>query len=87
MRFLIPFFSQMMMWVSAAVYPAEIFGSYRKWLAINPIYGVISGYKSAILGKPWEPGAIALSAVMSIALFIYGMFYFKKAERRFADIA
>ena len=87
MRFLIPFFAQIMMWLSAAVYPAKIFGHYEKWLAINPVYGLISGYRSAILGEPWRTGAIAIAAVEIAVLFVYGLFYFRRAERRFADIA
>jgi len=86
-RFLIPFLAQTLMWASAVVYPDTIFGPYRKWLAINPVYGVISGFKAAILGDQWHYGAIASSAVTSLALLIFGLFYFKRAERRFADIA
>jgi lipopolysaccharide transport system permease protein len=87
MRFLIPFFAQIMMWLSAAVYPAKIFGHYEKWLAINPVYGLISGYRSALLGEPWHAAAMGIAAVEIVALFLFGLFYFRRAERRFADIA
>src|SRR4051794_28185315 len=87
LRFLIPFLAQVLMWVSAVVYPDTIFGPYRRWLGINPVYGVISGFKSAILGNEWHPGAIVISTIVSLALLVFGLFYFKRAERRFADIA
>ena len=87
MRFLIPFLAQIMMWLSAAVYPASIFGSHQKWLAINPLYGIISGYRSAILGEPWQRMALAVAIIEISVLFVFGLFYFRRAERRFADIA
>ena len=87
MRFLIPFFAQLLMWISAAVYPPRIFGQHEHWLAINPVYGVISGFRSALLGEPWKPAALTIAAIEAIVLFVFGLFYFKRAERRFADIA
>jgi lipopolysaccharide transport system permease protein len=87
MRFLIPFLSQMLMWLSGAMYPPRIFGDHENWLSINPVYGVISGYRSAILGEPWNFFALSIAALEIAFVFVYGLFYFKRAERRFADIA
>src|SRR4051812_8490133 len=88
MRFLIPFLSQILMWVSAAVYPARIFANHEKWLIVNPLYGIIAAFKWMLvrdmaLNRP----ALIVSAIESIVLFVFGLFYFKRAERRFADIA
>ncbi|HTL31422.1 MAG TPA: ABC transporter permease, partial [Tepidisphaeraceae bacterium] len=87
LRFLIPFLSQILMWLSAAMYPSAIFGHYQKWLAINPIFGLIGGFRSAILGQPFQFMQLTVATLVSIALFIFGLFYFRRAERRFADIA
>ncbi|HEX3357378.1 MAG TPA: ABC transporter permease [Tepidisphaeraceae bacterium] len=87
MRFLIPFLAQILMWLSGAMYPPRIFGEHENWLAINPIYGVISGYRSAIIGDPWNFFALSLATLEILFLFFFGLFYFKRAERRFADIA
>jgi ABC-type polysaccharide/polyol phosphate export permease len=87
MRFLIPFLSQILMWLSGAMYPPRIFGEHENWLAINPIYGVISAYRSAMLGDPWNFWALGIAMLELIFLFVFGLFYFKRAERRFADIA
>jgi len=87
LRFLIPFFSQILMWMSGAMYPPRIFDKHENWLIINPFYGIIAAFRSAILGEPWNFTALAVSIVMVIAIFIFGLFYFRKAERRFADIA
>ncbi len=88
-RFLIPFLAQILMWVSAAVYPPRIFNAAQmSWLDFNPVYGVITAFRSALLrDEPWHPRAIVFASVFAVVTFFWGMFYFKKAERRFADIA
>jgi lipopolysaccharide transport system permease protein len=55
--------------------------------ALNPMFGIIESYRSAILGTPWDLGALASSALSTLALFGFGLYYFRKTERRFADIA
>ncbi len=87
LRFLIPFLSQILMWLSAAMYPAAIFKNYQKYLAVNPIFGVIDGYRSALLGQPWHVGQLVTATCVSLVLFVFGLFYFRRTERRFADIA
>jgi lipopolysaccharide transport system permease protein len=88
MRFLLPFVAQILMWVSAAVYPPRIFKpEHMSWLDFNPIYGVITGFRSALLGEPWNFRALAIATGFAVVAMVWGMFYFKKAERRFADIA
>jgi lipopolysaccharide transport system permease protein len=58
-----------------------------KWLlALNPMAGIIDGYRSALLGKPWDWPTLGISAVASVGVFVLGLFYFRKTERRFADI-
>jgi lipopolysaccharide transport system permease protein len=87
LRFLIPFLSQILMWLSAAMYPAAIFEHYQKYLAVNPIFGLIGGFRSALLGQEWHVGQLVTATIISFALFIFGLFYFRRTERRFADIA
>ena len=87
LRFLIPFLSQILMWMSAAMYPAAIFNNYQKYLAINPIFGLIGGFRSALLGQEWHIGQLVTATIISFALFVFGLFYFRRTERRFADIA
>lgn len=87
-RFLIPFLAQILMWVSAAVYPPRIFSDKQMGiLDFNPVYGVICAFRTALLGEPLHGRALIVSIVFAVVLFVWGMFYFKKAERRFADIA
>jgi lipopolysaccharide transport system permease protein len=88
LRFLIPFFVQFGLWLSAVPYPLNAFSEKWKMLyALNPLTGIISGYRSAITGQPWEWIPLCSSIVMCTALLLFGLFYFKKVERLFADIA
>jgi lipopolysaccharide transport system permease protein len=76
------------MYVSPVIYPGSIMG--RKWqliLSLNPMFGIIGGYRSAILGRPWDFASLAISTASAVSLFIFSVYYFRKTERRFADFA
>lgn len=87
-RYIIPFMVQVMMYLSPVIYPVSIFPKEYQWvLALNPMAGIIDGYRSAILGKEWNFTTLGVSSAVTVLLFFYGLFYFRKTERRFADIA
>ena len=84
----IPFLVQLWMFVSPVVYPVSMVPEkYRLLYGINPMCGVIEGFRSALLGTTAFPTTLILvSAIMSLGLFFAGLFYFKQVERYFADI-
>jgi len=87
-RYVIPFMLQALMYMSPVVYPISIVPERFHWLlALNPMAGIIDGYRSAILGKPWNPTAIAISTASALILFLFSVYFFRRVERRFADIA
>jgi lipopolysaccharide transport system permease protein len=87
-RYIVPVGVQLMMYLSPVVYPVQLFSGKYQWLVgINPMAGIIDGFRSAILGKPWNMPMVATSVVSSFALLVLGIFYFRHTERRFADIA
>ena len=90
-RFLIPFAVQILTYLSFVQYPAEdIINNhpYYSWLlAMNPMFGIIAAFRWAILGMPFYPGYLLLSVVVGGGMLAFGAFYFRKTERRFADIA
>jgi lipopolysaccharide transport system permease protein len=87
-RFVIPFMMQAWMYISPVIYPVSIVPERWRWvLALNPIAGIIDGYRSALLGRPWDTTSLGVSAGVTVAMVASGMFYFRKTERRFADIA
>ncbi|NQT00165.1 MAG: ABC transporter permease [Candidatus Omnitrophica bacterium] len=87
-RYVIPFFIQMLLFLTPVIYPVSILGDRFKWvLAINPMSGVIEAARGAILGiRPVDWQLLSISIVVSLALFIFGIVYFRKTEKYFADI-
>lgn len=92
-RFLVPFIIQFGLYVSPVAYSSQVirdkFG--EGWFlvySLNPMVGVIDGFRWAILGGSSElfwPG-IATSVVLTLLLFMVGILYFRKTERAFADV-
>src|SRR5205085_7836696 len=89
LRFLIPFVTQLGMWLSCVPFIADQRVPHRyQWILIfNPLFGIFDAYRSAIFGLPLRPWHLTSSIVMTIVLLLLGLFYFRKTERRFADIA
>jgi lipopolysaccharide transport system permease protein len=87
-RFVIPFLVQVMMYVSPVIYPASMLSKrLQPILALNPMFGIIEGFRSAILGTPWNWPALVIGTVIAVATFLFGLFYFRRIERHFADVA
>jgi lipopolysaccharide transport system permease protein len=87
-RFIIPFMVQAWQFLSPVVYPSTIVPErYRVWFAINPMAGIIDAFRWCTLGIPVSPAVVVVSFLSSVLLFTFGMMYFRKIERRFADIA
>lgn len=84
----IPFIVQFWMFLSPIVYPSSMVPEkYQILYGLNPMAGVIEGFRSILLGSiPFPTEMVTLSAVVSTILFIAGIFYFRQTERFFADI-
>jgi lipopolysaccharide transport system permease protein len=86
-RYILPFFIQMLMFLTPVIYPASIAGKYSWILAINPMTGVIQNARAALLGTaPINWLLISISFVATSILLAFGVIVFKKVERYFADI-
>jgi lipopolysaccharide transport system permease protein len=87
-KYITPFGVQLLMYLSPIVYPTNIVPEKYRWIfALNPMVGVVDGWRSAILGKPWDTHLIVISSASALILFAAGTGYFRHTERRFADIA
>jgi len=87
-RYVVPFLVQSWMYLSPVIYPVSMVPEkWQPFLALNPMVGIIDGFRSALLGSPWNPATLAVSSLSSLVLLTYGLFYFRKTERRFADVA
>jgi lipopolysaccharide transport system permease protein len=87
-RYAIPFLTQIWMFVSPVIYPISLIPErWRLLYSLNPMAGVIEGFRWALLGKE-SPDfrVIALSAAVVIVLLFTGAAYFKRMERTFADV-
>jgi lipopolysaccharide transport system permease protein len=86
-RFALPFLIQLWMFVSPIIYPASILPAKWRWLLeLNPLTGIIEGFKSALFGVPFNSTSLAISAVLTLLSLVYAAFSFSRVERRFADI-
>ncbi len=86
-RYVIPFMIQLWMFATPIVYPLSLVPErYRPLVALNPMAGIIEGYRAALLGRPFQWGALAMSAVLCVLLLLAGAFYFRTVERTFADV-
>jgi len=87
-RYALPFFIQLMIYITPVIYPINIVSDKYRWiLALNPMTGAIEGFKAAFLGTAaidWS--VIGISAAVSVALLAFGFWYFSKTERIFADL-
>jgi lipopolysaccharide transport system permease protein len=86
-RYVVPFLLQFWMFATPVVYPASLVPAEWHWvLNLNPMAGLVEGFRSAFLGRPFDVDAILLSFAAAVAMFLAGVAYFEKVERRFADI-
>lgn len=86
-RYVLPFALQLWMFLTPVIYPVKIVPPAWRWLlALNPMTGLVDGYRSAILGKPFAWDSLALSIVVATAIFVLGLYYFRRVEAHFADL-
>jgi lipopolysaccharide transport system permease protein len=86
-RYVIPFLIQIWMFVTPVVYPASLVPErWQSLFYLNPMAGLIEGFRSAFLGTPFDEMALWISCAMAVLVFLMGVLYFEKVERRFADI-
>ncbi len=83
------FFIQLLMYASPVIYAtSSIPEKYQILYALNPMVGVIEGFRAALLGTramPWD--LLGVGALMAVAFFLSGALYFRSMERYFADVA
>lgn len=89
--YITPFLTQFWLFVSPVVYPLSMVTSepLRFAMALNPMTGVVEGFRWALLGASQQPapGSLVLvSAVVAVTLLVSGLFYFYRMERAFADM-
>jgi len=86
-RYVVPFAIQMWLFITPVAYPASLIGEpWRTLSAINPMAGVVEGFRWAVLDTGNAPvQMMAVSAVASVVVLAAGLAYFDRVERSFAD--
>jgi len=86
--YIVPFITQFWMYATPIVYPSSLLPEpWRTLYGINPMAGVVEGFRWALLGTETTPGPIIIvSSLAALALLVSGAFYFRRMERTFADV-
>jgi lipopolysaccharide transport system permease protein len=88
-RYIVPFMTQFWMFATPIAYPSSLIEDplWRTLYGINPMAGVVEGFRWALLGTDTAPGPIIIaSSLAALMLLISGAFYFRRMEKTFADI-
>jgi len=88
-RYTIPFITQFWMFATPIAYPSSLIenDTLRAIYGINPMAGVVEGFRWTLLGTDNAPGpVIIVSSLAALALFVSGLYYFRRMEKSFADV-
>jgi lipopolysaccharide transport system permease protein len=87
-QYAVPFIAQVWLFITPIVYPSSLVGEpWRTVLGLNPMAGVVEGFRWALLGTSPTPGPLVLVSIAAALLFfLSGLFYFKRSADSFADV-
>ena len=82
-----PFLLQVWMYATPVVFPVSLVPPQWRWLLfLNPMTGLIEGFRAVLLGRPLDAGGLVVSVLLSLLAFVAAIAYFEKVERQFADV-
>jgi lipopolysaccharide transport system permease protein len=86
-RYALPFLTQFWMFATPIAYPGSLVPErWRAWLGLNPMAGVVEGFRYALLGTPAPGPLVWVSAGVVLLALLASLLYFLRVERAFADI-
>jgi lipopolysaccharide transport system permease protein len=86
-RFALPFLIQLWLFVSSVILPSTSIPQKWRWLLmLNPMSGIIEGYRAALFGLPFDWPALGIASALTIVVLLYAIYAFGRVERSFADI-
>lgn len=86
-RYAMPFLIQLWMFATPVIYPASLVPAKWRWvLALNPLTGIIEGFRSSLFARPFTWSYLAFSAAFTFCILIYAAYSFRRQERVFADL-
>lgn len=87
-KYVVPYATQLWMFITPIVYPSSLLSArWRTLYALNPMVGVIEGFRWAMLGSKTTPGPLIVSSsVAAVVILIGGTLFFRRLEKTFADV-
>ena len=87
-RYVIPFLIQVWLFATPIAYPSSLLTEpWRTLYGLNPMVGVVEGFRWALLGTETAPGTeVVVSSLAAVIILVTGAFYFRRLEKTFADI-
>jgi lipopolysaccharide transport system permease protein len=86
-RYALPFLIQLWMFATPIIYPSSIVPAKWRWLlAINPLTGIIEGYRASLFGRPVDWASLGVSTLITLAFLVYAVYAFRQMEKTFADV-
>ncbi len=86
-RYALPFVIQLWMFASPIIYSSNLVSGKWRWLyEMNPLTGIIEAFRSSFFSRQLNSTALTISAVITVALFVYSAYAFRRMEKSFADI-
>jgi lipopolysaccharide transport system permease protein len=86
-RYVVPFLTQFWFFATPVTYPSNLLNEpWRTLYGLNPMVGVVEGFRWALLGTNPPEAMIFVSAVISLLLLVSGLLYFNRTEKTFADV-
>jgi lipopolysaccharide transport system permease protein len=86
-RYALPFLIQIWMFATPIIYPSSLVPRSWRWvLAINPLTGIIDGYRAALFGSRLDWPVFTFSVIITMTLLFYSAYTFRRMEKTFADI-
>jgi lipopolysaccharide transport system permease protein len=86
-RYALPFCVQLWMYATPIIYPISFIPERWRWiLVLNPLTGIIDGYRSALFGRPFHWWELTVSTILTLLFLVYAAYSFKRMERDFADV-
>lgn len=83
----LPVLLQLWMFASPVIYPASLVPEKWRWLyALNPVTGIVEGFRDSLFNRPFNWLSLAVSAVVTLSLLVYAAYAFRRMEKSFADI-
>lgn len=86
-RYALPFLIQLWLFLSPIIYPSTIIPQNWRWLlALNPLTGIIEGFRASLFAQSVDWPMVAIAAALTVVQIIYANYAFRRVEKTFADV-